>query len=230
MEERRLLVVEDEASVRNLMTSVLEDEGYTVLAVDDGRVAVEAFSAFRPHLALLDNGIPGLDGRTVARRLREQSEEIAILFVTGADSVEDRVEGLRAGGGDYLLKPFAPEELLARVANLLRRHGSPLGQVWRLGGDDLVVDERAREVRRRGHLVDLRPIDFEILVLLVRRRGTVVSKRELLREVWSYDEQEDEHVVEVHMSTLRQALESEGPRLIHTVRGGGYVLRPPSYP
>lgn len=221
MAEVRVLVVEDEPSARDLLVAILEDDGYKVSTVADGTAALEAAASFRPDLALVDGGLPGIDGAEVARRLR-QASDLPIIFVTGADSAEDIHGGFRMGADDYILKPFDPEELSWRVRAVLRRSGHAVSQVWECG--DLVVDERARSVTRAGSPVALTATELELLGVLVRNRTRVVPKGQLLGQVWGYDA--DDHLLEVHMSSLRRKLEAHGPRMIQTIRGTGYVLRP----
>ena len=217
----RVLVVDDEASARNLLVAILEGDGYEVCAVGDGAAAMEATETFRPDLALLDGGVPGRDGIEVARRLREAGN-LPIIFVTGADSAEDIHGAFRLGADDYIRKPFDPEELSWRVRAVLRRSGHTVSQVWECG--DLVVDEGTRLVTRAGSPVALTATEFEMLAVLVHNRRRVVPKGQLLTQVWGYEAAD--HLVEVHMSSLRRKLEAHGPRMIETVRGIGYILRP----
>jgi len=219
--EQRVLVVEDEASARDLLVAILEDDGYEVCAVSDGAAALDAARTFKPDLALLDGGLPGIDGGEVARRLR-QVNDLPIIFVTGADSAEAIHGGFRMGADDYILKPFDPEELSWRVRAVLRRSGHAVAQVWECG--DIVFDEGTRSVTRAGVPVALTAIEFQLLGVLVRNRTRVVPKGQLLGQVWGYDA--DDHLLVVHMTTLRRKLEVHGPRIIQTVRGTGYVLRP----
>lgn len=216
----RVLVVEDEASARDLLVAILEDDGYKVMAVSDGTAALDAAKTFQPDLALLDGGLPGMRGVEVARRLR-QVNDLPIIFVTAADSAEDIHGGFKIGADDYIVKPFDPEELSWRVRAVLRRSGHTVAQVMECG--DLVVDEGARSVTRAGSDVVLTAIEFKLLGVLVRNRTRVVPKGQLLGQVWGYDA--DDHLLEVHMSSLRHKLEAHGPRIIQTVRGTGYVLR-----
>lgn len=218
----RILVVEDEPAARNLLVQILEGDGYQVVAVDNGLAALEAAERFRPDAALIDGGLPDIQGREVARRLR-QSSDLPIMFVSAADAVEDRREGFAVGGDDYVVKPFDAEELSGRVRAILRRSGHAVAQVWELG--DLVVDEPAHRVTRAGAEVRLTPIEFKLLVTLMRRRNRVVPKAQLLSEVWGFQDQDD-NVVEVRIGALRRKLEAHGPPIIHTIRGSGYVLRP----
>jgi two-component system OmpR family response regulator len=220
MAEVRVLVLEDEPSTRALLVSILEDDGYTVCAVADGAAALVAAETFRPDLALVDGGLPGMDGSEVARRLR-QVGDMPIIFVTGADSAEAIHAGFRMGADDYILKPFDPEELSWRVRAVLRRGGHAVDEVHEFG--DVVVDERTRLVTRGESPVELTDTEFKVLGVLIRNRSRVVPKRQLVTQVLGYEA--DDHVLEVHMSSLRRKLEAYGPRIIQTVRGTGYVLR-----
>lgn len=221
----RVLVAEDDRSVRDLLVGILTDDGYAVHPVASGTEALSAVQEFRPDLVLLDAGLPGLDGWAVARRVRE-ADDVPIIFVTGADAREDIRAGFDLGGDDYIVKPFDAQELSSRVRAVLRRSARNVPEVWEIGG--MVVDTGRRTVTRSGSDVALTSIEFDLLEALVRNRPRVVSKQQLLSRVWGYGEGEfDDHVVEVHVSALRGKLEAHGPRIIHTVRGAGYALRPP---
>lgn len=217
----RVLVVDDEPSARDLLVAVLEDDGYSVCAVADGPAALAEAAVFHPDLALVDAGLPGVSGVEVVRRLR-QAGNLPIIFVTGADSADDIRGGFRMGADDYIVKPFDPEELSWRVRAVLRRSGHAVAQVWECG--DLVVDDGAKSVTVAGSPVFLTATEFMMLKVLIRNRTRVIAKAQLLAHVWGYDA--DDHLVEVHMSSLRRKLEAHGPRVIQTVRSAGYVLRP----
>lgn len=218
----RVLVVEDDVLIRSALEISLRGEGYAVLALADGQVLVPAVEQFRPDLALLDVRLPvGPDGHGMARSLRDRST-LPILFLTAADALDDRLAGFASGGDDYLVKPFSMAELLARVSALLRRAGRSVSRVWQVG--DLVVDDGARTVVRAGAPVELTRTEYDLLVMLLQNVGTVLSKTQLLTQVWGFDAY-DGNLVEVHMSALRRKLEAAGPRIIQTVRGAGYVLR-----
>lgn len=220
----RLLVVEDDDSLREGLDSVLERSGYRVCAVADGRRVEELLTTYRPDLALIDVRLPGpLDGFEIAERLRADGG-VPTVFITAADSLEDRLRGFELGADDYLVKPFAMAELLARVRAVLRRSGRLSSPTREFA--DLVVDEVDRVVLRGGTPVEVTRTEFELLAVLVREPGRVMSKLELLSLVWGFDEY-DTNLVEVYVSTLRRKLEDLGPRLIHTERGEGYVLGPP---
>ena len=217
-----MLVVEDDHPIRSALDVALRGEGYAVLALPDGSRLRAQVDEFRPDLALLDVRLgEGPDGYEMAGSLRRQST-MPILFLTAADAVEDRLAGFEAGGDDYLVKPFSMAELLARVKALLKRSGRLSSASYNVG--DLVVDEDARTVVRGGAPLELTRTEFELLVVLVRHVGKVLSKTQLLTQVWGFDAY-DANLVEVHMSALRRKLEVDGPRIVHTVRGAGYVLR-----
>ena len=218
----RVLVVEDETAIRTTLEMALRGEGYEVWAEPDGRRLGEVFDAFRPDLAILDVRLPvGPDGYSMARTLR-QSSDLPLLFLTAADAVEDRLAGFNAGADDYLIKPFSMSEFLARAQALLRRAGRLSSSSWQIG--DLVVDDGARSVSRAGVRLDLTRTEYDLLSMVAQHVGKVLSKAQLLTSVWGFDAY-DANLVEVHMSALRRKLEMHGPRVIHTVRGAGYVLR-----
>ena len=221
MDQTRVLVVEDDPSARDLLVAILEDDGYAVVALADGSAALVEASRLKPDLALLDSGLPGMTGGEVARRLR-QTSDMPIIFVTAADSAEDIRTGFKLGADDYIIKPFDPEELSWRVRAVLRRTGHSVAQVLESG--DIQVDEGGLSVTRAGSPIELTTIEFKLLSVLMRNRSRVVSKFQLVDNVWGYNA--GPHVLAVHMSSLRRKLEAHGPRIIHTVRGNGYVFRP----
>jgi two-component system, OmpR family, response regulator MprA len=223
----RVLVVEDDAGIALFIQRALVQAGYRVDLVSDGLSALAAAQAVPPDVVLLDVMLPGLDGREVARRLRSATN-VPILMLTALDTVGDRVQGLDAGADDYLVKPFALEELLARLRALLRRReADPTDRrKGSLHFSDVRLDEDAREALRGGREMELRPKEFELLAYFLRHPGRVLSRREIFEDVWGYDFLGDSNVIEVTVGHLRQKLEAEGgPRLIHTVRSVGYVLR-----
>jgi two-component system, OmpR family, response regulator len=216
----RVVVVEDENAVRDAVARALHDEGLTVSAFADYPDA-DVVLAGAPDLAVLDVMLPGGDGLELARRLRAR-RDLPIIFLTARDTVEDRLAGFRLGADDYLVKPFALEELLARVRAVLRRSGR-LGAPLEAG--EVLIDEQAGLASRNGHDLALTPTELRLLAFLVRHRGMVLSKPQLLTQVWGYDAY-DPNVVEVHVSALRRKLERHGPRILDTVRGLGYRLAP----
>lgn len=218
----RILLVEDDTTLRESVAVALRSEGYEVATAADGTDGTEQIGAFLPDLAVLDVRLPdGPDGLDLARTIRAGGD-LPIIFVTALGELDDRLAGFQAGGDDYLTKPFSTAELLVRIQALLRRSGRLESRAWQVG--DLVVDEAARTAIRGGVLADLTRTEFDLLVTLGRNVGTVVSKSRLLALVWGFDSY-DENLVEVHISALRRKLEAHGDRLIHTVRGVGYVLR-----
>lgn len=218
-EGSRIVLVEDDESVRTAVEIALQGEGSEVLARPDGTAIAEIMTGFQPDLAIFDVRLPtGLDGVTMTRELRRTSD-LPILLLTAADSLDDRLSGFRAGADDYIGKPFSMAELLARAEALLRR---ATGAVQRVG--DVTVDEESRTVRRAGRAVELTRTEYDLLAALWRRPGQVLSKHQLFSQVWGSEAYAD-NLVEVHVSALRRKLETDGPRLIHTVRGIGYTLR-----
>ena len=204
------------------MDVALRRQGYKVRAEVDGTALHQALDAFLPDLAVLDVRLPrGPDGYQLAMVLRRRSS-LPILLLTAADAVADRLAGFTAGADDYLVKPFAMDELLARVQALLRRSGRLVSASWQIG--DLVVDPGARTVRQGGRPIELTATEFDLLAVLVLHVGRVMSKPQLLTAVWGFDAY-DTNLVEVHVSALRRKLEARGPRLVQTVRGAGYVVR-----
>ncbi|GAB2608023.1 DNA-binding response regulator [Paractinoplanes abujensis] len=218
----RVLVVEDEEAIREPLTTALRAAGHEVRACADGTGFEAVVDSFRPDLALLDVHLPGgRDGFELARALGGRSD-CAVLMVTARDTVGDRLTGFAAGADDYVVKPFATVEVLARVTAILRRLGRVPSTV-QVG--DLVVDEGAQVAVRAGAPLTLTGTEFKLLAYLIGHRGRILSKTQLLTQVWGYDEY-DPNLVEVHVSALRRKLEQHGPRLIHTERGLGYVVRP----
>lgn len=212
----RVVLVEDDAAVRDAVERALRGEGLAVTVLAD-YAEPDAILASAPDLALLDVMLPHGDGFELARRLRAR-QDLPIIFLTARDAVDDRLAGFELGADDYLVKPFALEELLARVRAVLRRTDR-LGAALEAG--DTVVDEQAGRASRRGHDLELTPTELRLLAFFIRHRGLVLSKHQLLTQVWGY-EAYDPNVVEVHVSALRRKLERHGPRVLETVRGLGY--------
>jgi len=216
----RVVVVEDERAVREAVELALAGEGLAVSSFPDYTDA-ETILGTAPDLVLLDVLLPGGDGFELARRLRAR-RDVPIVFLTARDAVEDRLAGFGLGADDYLVKPFALEELLARVRVVLRRNGrwsSPLE------AGDVLIDEQAGLANRGGRDLGLTPTELRLLAFFVRHRGMTLSKHQLLTQVWGY-EAFDPNVVEVHVSSLRRKLEVDGPRILETIRGLGYRLVP----
>ncbi len=223
----RVLVVDDEPDLVEVLGAVLRHEGWRVRVAVDGLSAVSVAREFQPDAVLLDVMLPDIGGFEVLRRLRAEAPHVCVLFLTARDAVEDRIAGITAGGDDYVTKPFSLEEVLARLRGLLRRAGMSRAEAGnRLIVGDLVMDEDAREVTRAGELVELTPTEFELLRFLMRNPRRVLGKAQILDRVWSYDFGGQAHVVELYISYLRKKIDAGRPSMIHTVRGVGYVLKP----
>ncbi len=223
--EGRLLVVEDDPQVRAMLTRALRYEGFEVTAAGDGAEAMAALRASPPDLLLLDLLLPDADGVELCGRLRDEGDPVPILMLTARDTVSDRVAGFEAGADDYLVKPFSTAELVARVRALLRRaRDRPAPSTRRLG--DLELDATTHEVRRGGRTLRLTRREFDLLALFLDHPGMVLARERLLTEAWGYHSPVETNAVDVYVGYLRRKLEEGGePRLIHTVRGVGYVLR-----
>lgn len=223
----RALVVEDEQDLNDVLTRVLTLEGWTTTGAPDGNTAVSAARAQPPDVVVLDVMLPDMTGLQVLRHLRQANPAVCVMFLTARDAVEDRVAGLTAGGDDYLTKPFAMEELLARVRGLARRAGlTARADEHCLVVGDLTMDEDAREVARGGEAIALTVTEFELLRFLMRNPRRALSKTQILDRVWSYDFGGDAHVVELYISYLRRKIDRGRAPMIHTVRGIGYILKP----
>jgi two-component system OmpR family response regulator len=223
----RVLVVDDEPSLSELLSMALRYEGWEVRTAADGSTAVRTAREFRPDVVVLDVMLPDVDGLEVLRRVRADSPDVPVLFLTARDAVEDRVAGLTAGGDDYVTKPFSLEELVARLRGLLRRSGTTAaGRGGELVVGDLVLDEDSHEVRRGDHFVELTATEFELLRYLMRNPRRVLSKAQILDRVWDYDFGGQSNVVELYVSYLRKKIDVGRTPMIHTVRGAGYVLKP----
>src|SRR5829696_1571615 len=219
----RVLVVEDDEEIAQTLQRSLRLEGYEVRTAGDGVSALDEAHAFLPDLVVLDLGLPRLDGIDVAKTLR-QSDDVPILMLTARDALEARVEGLDAGADDYLVKPFERQELLARLRALLRRR-PPRGSAS-LVVADLSLNPDTHEVARGERSIELTQREFELLEYLMRNERIVIPRQRLLEEVWGYDPFATTNTIEVFVSNLRRKLEGGGePRLLHTIRGAGYVLR-----
>ncbi|MFM1723421.1 MULTISPECIES: response regulator transcription factor [Rhodococcus] len=223
----RILVVDDDRAVRESLRRSLSFNGYTVELAVDGMDALEKVAASRPDALVLDVMMPRLDGLEVCRRLRSTGDDLPILVLTARDSVSERVAGLDAGADDYLPKPFALEELLARLRALLRRAAPAVGDDSEaMTFEDLTLDPVTREVTRGGRSISLTRTEFALLEMLMANPRRVLSRSRILEEVWGYDFPTSGNALEVYVGYLRRKTEADGePRLIHTVRGVGYVLR-----
>jgi two-component system OmpR family response regulator len=222
----RLLVVDDEATILELLSGSLRLAGFEVMTAASGAEAVRAAASGRPDLVLLDVMMPDGDGFDALRRMRSGGAEVPVIFLTARDEVPDRVAGFAVGADDYVTKPFSLDELLGRIRAVLKRT-RPDAPGSRLRVADLELDEDAHQVRRAGALVELTPTEYRLLRFLMVNAGRVVSKRQILDQVWEYDPDRDGIVVEPAVSYLRRKVDQGQPRLIHTVRGFGYVLRIP---
>jgi two-component system, OmpR family, response regulator MprA len=220
----RVLVVEDDRDIADVLRRSLDLDGYEVKLAGDGEAALEAASVFEPDAVILDIGLPKLDGVEVCRRLRSEGD-VPILMLTARDGVDARVDGLDSGADDYLVKPFERRELLARVRALLRRR-PPRGSASLIVGD-LKLNPDAHEAFRGNRSLDLTSREFELLEFLMRNERLVVSRQRLLDDVWGYHPFAETNTIDVFISNLRRKLEAGGePRVLHTIRGSGYVLRP----
>ncbi|GAA0978673.1 two-component system response regulator PhoP [Acrocarpospora macrocephala] len=224
--EARLLVVDDELNIRELLAASLRFAGFEVVIAADGREAVLMAERVRPDLMVLDVMLPDMDGFAVATRLRSAGRRIPVLFLTARDTTDDKLAGL-ALGDDYVTKPFSLEEVLARIRAVLRRTGGDPGIPARLQVADLELDEDAHQVWRQGRPVRLSPTEFKLLHYFMVNQGRVLSKAQILDHVWHYDFGGDRNVVESYVSYLRRKIDTQDPKLIHTLRGVGYVLRAP---
>jgi two-component system OmpR family response regulator len=223
----RVLVVDDEPSLAELLARVLRYEGWEVETAATGTTAIDIARTFAPDAVVLDVMLPDIDGLHVLTALRADNPNVCVLFLTARDSVEDRVAGITAGGDDYVTKPFSLEEVLARLRGVLRRAGMTQGaNANLLTVGDLSVDEDAHEVHRAGDRIELTATEFELLRYLMRNPRRVLSKAQILDRVWDYDFGGQAHVVELYISYLRKKVDAGRDPMIHTVRGVGYVLRP----
>ena len=221
----KILIAEDDRRVRESLERALTLEGYEVVTANDGARALELHAADPADLLLLDVSMPNADGLGVCRRLRDRGDRTPVLMVTARHEIRDRVAGLDAGADDYLVKPFAREELLARLRARLRT-GADAGADDRLQLDDLVLDLGGRRVERRGRGVELSRTEFDLLEVLVRNSGVVLNREQLYAAVWDGELDTDSKTLDVYVGYLRRKLEAEGgSRLVHTVRGVGYVAR-----
>jgi len=226
----RILVVDDESSISDLISTSLRFVGFEVRTAATGSEALTVAEEFKPHAVVLDVMLPDSDGFEVCRQLRSEGLNVGVLFLTAKDGMEDKVAGLTIGGDDYMTKPFSLEELVARLRALLRRIG-----VAEINTDDekirfadLELNEATHEVRRGGVLLEMSPTEFQLLRYLLINADRVVSKSQILDHVWQYDFRGDAGIVETYISYLRKKIDIFDPPLIHTVRGVGYRLRLPA--
>jgi two-component system OmpR family response regulator len=226
-ESNRVLVVDDEPNIVDVISMALRFQGFAVESAGTGAEALAAVSTFRPDLIVLDVMLPDMEGFEVARRLGAERAGTPIIFLTARDAPEDKIRGLTSGGDDYVTKPFSLEELLARVRNVLRRSGRAEPESSRLSFEDLELDEDSREVTRADQPIDLTATEYRLLRYLMLNPRRVLTRAQLLDHVWDYDFGGDARVLETYISYLRKKLDLHGPSLIHTVRGVGYTLRAP---
>jgi two-component system OmpR family response regulator len=221
----RILVVEDDPTLAEFVAKGLQEAGYVVDIADDGRRGLDLAAANRPDLAVVDVMLPALDGLGLIEALRHRGLRFPVLILSAKRSIDDRVKGLQVGGDDYLTKPFAFAELLARVQALLRRSSSASNEPTRLQVADLEIDLLARRVTRGGQPIDLRPREFALLEYLARQAGRVVSKTMIQSRIWNYSFDPRTNVVDVLVHRLREKIDHDfSPKLLHTRRGMGYVL------
>ncbi|OAV60142.1 response regulator transcription factor [Enteractinococcus helveticum] len=224
--EAKLLVVDDEPNIRELLSTSLRFAGFEVVAAANGREALEAAEAHNPDLAVLDVMLPDMDGFTVTRKLRASGRFFPVVFLTARDETEDKVTGLTVGGDDYVTKPFSLDEVVARIRAVLRRTAPAEDDDAILIVDDLELDDDAHEVRRGGEIIDLSPTEFKLLRYLMMNPNRVLSKAQILDHVWEYDFNGDASIVESYISYLRRKIDvDDRPKMIQTKRGVGYLLR-----
>jgi two-component system OmpR family response regulator len=223
----RILVVDDEPNIAELLSAALTFEGYHVGVAATGAEALEQVRAFRPHLVMLDVMLPDFDGNEVCRRLRNQGEQMPIVFLTARDTTQDKVEGLSMGD-DYVTKPFSIEELMARIGAILRRAGEvAAADTSVMQFADLTMNVDTHEVWRAEISIDLTATEFNLLRYLLENARRVISKSELLDNVWGFEFRGDPNIVETYISYLRKKIDDRDPPLIHTIRRVGYTLRLP---
>ena len=220
----KVLVVDDEENIRFLVESALQLAGMETAGADDGRECLKLAAEYRPDLIVLDVMMPELDGFAVLERLRDSGSRVPVIFLTARDSTDDRVRGLTAGGDDYMVKPFAVAELVARVQLRLRQSGQAAEQTV-LRCADLELDTEAHRVTRAGVVVELSPTEYKLLHYLLTNSGRVLTRAQLLDHVWEFDFGGDSSVVDTYISYLRRKVDQADTKLIHTIRGVGFCLR-----
>lgn len=222
----RVLVVDDEANLSDLLRMALQNEGWDARSAANGQEALNLVREFAPDLVVLDIMMPGIDGMEVLRRLRGAGNDVPVLFLTAKDAVEDRIAGISAGGDDYLTKPFNLEEVVVRLRGMARRHvAAAAAAETRLRVGDLTLDEETYEVVRGGSPIKLTAKEFDLLRYLMQNQRRVLTRSQILDQVWSYDFGGTSSVVEIYISYLRKKIDSLGEPLIHTVRGVGYTIK-----
>ncbi|MEH3089212.1 MAG: response regulator transcription factor [Microbacterium arborescens] len=224
----RVAVVDDEANLSDLLRMALQNEGWDARTAANGQEALNLVREFVPDLLVLDIMMPGVDGMEVLRRIRAAGNDVPVLFLTAKDAVEDRIAGISAGGDDYLTKPFNLEEVVVRLRAMARRHvaaAANVDTVLRVG--DLSLDEESYEVARAGVPIVLTAKEFDLLRYLMQNPRRVLTRAQILDQVWSYDFGGTSSVVEIYISYLRKKIDPLGEPLIHTVRGVGYTIKPP---
>ncbi len=225
--EARLLVVEDDPTILELLSSALRFAGFEVAAATTGGDALKAVAAAPPDLIILDVMLPDQDGFGMVRRMRGQDCHVPVLFLTARSAVADRVAGLTAGGDDYVVKPFSLDEVIARIRAILRRGRPGETEPARLAVGDLELDDRSHEAWRAGRRIALTPTEYKLLRYLMVNAGRVLSRAQILDHIWDYAFSGEANVIESYISYLRRKVDTGEPRLIHTIRGIGYVLRVP---
>lgn len=228
-EQPYALVVDDEEPIAELIAMTLRDDGFRVRTTNDGRTALAMLESSPPDLVVLDVMLPDIDGFTLHARATDRGHQVPVMFLTARDTVDDKVRGLRLGAYDYMTKPFSPMELVARARSIVRRSsGAAAPEGSRLVYEDLELDQETHEAWRAGRPLRLTPTEFRLLRYLMLNPRRVLSKFQILEQVWDYDFDGDAHVVENYISYLRKSVDAEGEPLIHTVRGVGYCLRAPT--
>lgn len=223
----RILAVDDEQSLTELLSMAMRYEGWAVTTAGSGLTAVQAAREARPDAIVLDMMLPDFDGLEVMRRVRADLPDVPVIFLTAKDAVDDRINGLTAGGDDYVTKPFSLEELIARLRGLLRRSGATTVRAGsQLVVGDLILDEDSHEVTRAGEEINLTATEYELLRFLMRNPRRVLSKAQILDRVWNYDFGGQANVVELYISYLRKKIDAGRDPMIHTLRGAGYMLKP----
>ncbi len=225
--QHRVLVVDDEPNIADVVCMALRFQGFAVESAGTGADALAAVRAFKPQIIVLDVMLPDMEGFEVARRLGADRARVPIVFLTARDSTDDKIRGLTLGGDDYVTKPFSLEELVARIRAILRRSGLAEPESSRLVFEDLELDDDAHEVTRGGRFIDLTATEYRLLRYLMLNPRRVLTRAQLLEHVWDYDFGGDARVLETYVSYLRKKLDPHGAALIHTVRGVGYALRTP---